>query len=142
MASAIHDIGKIAVPIEILIKPTKLSDLEFGLIKTHPQAGYEILKDIEFPWPIADIILQHHERINGTGYPAGFKGEEILIESRILTVADVVEAIASHRPYRPAKGIETALEEIKRNRGILYEPMVVDCCLSLFKEKDYQFPFL
>ena len=142
MASAIHDIGKIAVPIEILIKPTKLSDLEFGLIKTHPQAGYEILKDIEFPWPIADIILQHHERINGTGYPVGFKGEEILIESRILTVADVVEAIASHRPYRPAKGIETALEEIKRNRGILYEPIVVDCCLSLFKEKDYQFPFL
>ena len=142
MASAIHDIGKIAVPIEILIKPTKLSNIEFSLIKTHCRAGYEILKDIEFPWPIADIVLQHHERINGTGYPAGLKGEEIILEARILTVADVVEAIASHRPYRPAKGIEIALKEIKENRGTLYEPVVVDCCLSLFEEKGYQFPIL
>jgi len=136
-ASSIHDIGKIAVPAEILSKPTKLTDLEFGLIKTHSQSGYDILKDIEFPWPVADVVLQHHERMDGSGYPHGLKGENISLEARILAVADVVEAITSHRPYRPALGIDVALEEISRNRGILYDADVVDACLKLFREKGY-----
>jgi PAS domain S-box-containing protein len=137
MASSIHDIGKIALPAEILSKPTKLTDLEFGLIKTHSQSGYDILKDIEFPWPVADVVLQHHERMDGSGYPHGLKGENISLEARILAVADVVEAITSHRPYRPALGIDVALEEISRNRGILYDADVVDACLKLFREKGY-----
>jgi PAS domain S-box-containing protein len=136
-ASAIHDIGKIAVPAEILSKPTKLTDLEFNLIKTHSQSGYDILKDIEFPWPVADVVLQHHERMNGSGYPHGLKGDDILLEARILAVADVVEAIASHRPYRPALGIDLALEEISGNKGILYDADAVDACLKLFREKGY-----
>jgi putative nucleotidyltransferase with HDIG domain len=139
-ASTIHDIGKIAIPSEILSKPTKLTDLEFSLIKTHAQAGYDILKDIEFPWPVADVILQHHERMDGSGYPQGLKGDDILLEARILAVADVVEAIASHRPYRPALGIDLALEEISRNKGIIYDADTVDACLKLFREKSYQLP--
>ena len=135
MASMIHDIGKIAVPAEILSKPTKLTDLEFDLIKTHSQSGYDILKDIEFPWPIARIVLEHHERINGSGYPNGLKGEQILLESRILAIADVVEAISSHRPYRPAHGIEVALDEITKNKGSLYDPALVDACLRLSARK-------
>ncbi len=135
LAGTVHDLGKISVPAEILSKPGKLSPLEFNLIKVHPRAGYDILKDIEFPWPIARIVLEHHERINGSGYPQGLKGEEILLESRILAVADVVEAIASNRPYRPAFGIEVALEEISQNKGVLYDPEVVDACLRLFREK-------
>ncbi len=137
-ASAIHDIGKISIPSEILSKPTKLTDLEFNLIKTHSQSGYEILKDIEFPWPVADVVLQHHERMDGSGYPHGFKGDDILLEARILAVADVVEAISSHRPYRPALGIDIALEEISENKGILYDADAVDACLKLFREKGYQ----
>ena len=136
-ASIIHDLGKISVPSEILSKPTKLTDLEFNLIKIHSQAGYNILKDIHFPWPVADVILQHHERMDGTGYPQKLNGEAILLEARILSVADVVEAMASHRPYRPALGIDFALAEITKNRGILYDANVVDACLRLFNEKKY-----
>jgi putative nucleotidyltransferase with HDIG domain len=132
VAGTIHDIGKIYVPSEILTKPGKLSELEFTLVKTHCQAGYDIIKEIEFPWPVADIILQHHEKINGSGYPHGLTGPEILIEAKILMVADVVEAMASHRPYRPSLGIDAALEEIFRNKGILYDPEVVDACIRLF----------
>ncbi|MDP3285484.1 MAG: HD domain-containing protein, partial [Desulfobacterales bacterium] len=139
MAAAIHDIGKISVPAEILSKPSKLSDIEFQLIQIHPEAGYNIVKDIEFPWPIATIILQHHERMNGSGYPQGLKGEEILLETRILSVADVVEAIASHRPYRPAFGIDIALKEISNMKGILYDTAAVDACLRLFNEKGFMF---
>ncbi|MGA2525370.1 MAG: PAS domain S-box protein [Smithellaceae bacterium] len=136
-ASTIHDIGKIAIPAEILSKPTKLIDLEFNLIKTHSQSGYDILKDIEFPWPVADVVLQHHERMDGSGYPQGLKGDDILLEARILAIADVVEAITFHRPYRPAIGINLALEEISRNKGILYDAAAVDACLKLFREKGY-----
>ena len=128
---SIHDLGKIAVPLEILSKPTRLTNIEFDLIKTHPQVGYDILKGIEFPWPIAEIVRQHHERIDGSGYPQGIKGDDILLEARVLAVADVVEAMSSHRPYRPALGMDKALEEILRNRGILYDPHVVDACLAL-----------
>jgi PAS domain S-box-containing protein/putative nucleotidyltransferase with HDIG domain len=138
MAASIHDIGKISVPAEILSKPTKLRGTESELIKDHSQAGYEILKDIDFPWPIARIVLEHHERINGSGYPKGLKGKEILIESKIITVADVVEAIASHRPYRPALGIDIALEEIVSNKGVFYDPEVVDACLRVFIENGYK----
>lgn len=139
MAGMIHDIGKISVPAEILSKPTKLSEIEFSLIKVHVQAGYDILKEIEFPWPIARIVLEHHERMNGSGYPNGLSGEQVLGESRILAVADVVEAMASHRPYRAALGINLALDEIAKNRGVLYDPEVVDACLLLFREKGYTF---
>ena len=137
MAGMIHDIGKISIPSEILTKPTKLTNLEFNLIKTHPASGYNILKDIEFPWPIARIILEHHERIDGSGYPNGLQGEQILLESRIIAIADVVEAISSHRPYRAAFGIDAALGEITKNRGILYDPDFVDACLRIFREKNY-----
>lgn len=138
MASIIHDIGKISVPAEILSKPTELTAIEFELIKTHSQSGYEILKDIEFPWPVARIVLEHHERMDGSGYPLGWAGEVVLTESRVLTVADVVEAIASNRPYRPAYSIETALEEITRHRGTLYDVDAVDACVKLFKEERYK----
>lgn len=139
IAAAIHDIGKLTVPAEILSKPSKLSDIEFQLIQIHPEAGYNIVKDIEFPWPIADIIMQHHERMDGSGYPKGLKDGEILLDARILAVADVVEAIASHRPYRPAYGIDTALKEIADMKGILYDAAVVDVCLNLFKDKGFKF---
>ena len=134
MAGDLHDIGKIYVPAEILSKPGKLSAAEYDIIKTHPQVGYDILKPIEFPWPIADIVLQHHERMDGSGYPAGLKGEKILLEARILAVADVIEAMATHRPYRPALSIETALEEISDNKGKLYDSEVVEVCLKIFEE--------
>jgi PAS domain S-box-containing protein len=139
IASLIHDIGKIGLPIEILSKPTKLSDLEFSLIKNHSQIGYDILKFIDFSYPVARIVLQHHERPNGSGYPNNLKGDKILLEARIIGVADVVEAMSSYRPYRPALGIDKALEEISKNKGILYEPKVVDACLKLFKEKGFEF---
>jgi len=139
IASLIHDIGKISVPTEILSKSTKLTDIEFSLIKGHSQIGYDILKSIDFSYPIAQIVLQHHERLNGSGYPHNLKDDEILLEARILGVADVVEAMSSHRPYRSAKGIDAALEEISQNRGILYDPEVVDACLGLFKEKGFKF---
>jgi HD-GYP domain-containing protein (c-di-GMP phosphodiesterase class II) len=138
MASMIHDIGKISIPSEILTKPAELTDLEFNLIKTHPASGYNILKDIEFPWPVANVILQHHERMDGSGYPQGLKGNDILLEARIMAVADVVESMASHRPYRPTLGTEAALEEIEKNKGTLYDNTVADACLRLFREKDYQ----
>ena len=138
IAGTIHDLGKISVPSEILTIPRKLTALEYSLIKNHPQSGYDILKDIEFPWPIARMIVEHHERINGSGYPNGLPGEDLLIESKILSVADVVEAMATHRPYRPALGIDAALAEITANRGILYDPEVVDACLRLFHNKGYQ----
>ncbi|MBI4768639.1 MAG: PAS domain S-box protein [Deltaproteobacteria bacterium] len=137
MSGIVHDLGKIGIPAEILSKPVQLSEIEFKLIMSHPQLSYNILKDIDFPWPVAQIVLQHHERINGSGYPFGLYGKDILLEARILAVADVVEAIASHRPYRPAHGIDKALEEISTNKGILYDPEVVDACLSLFNQKGY-----
>jgi len=137
MAGLVHDIGKINVPIEILNKSGRINETELNIIKTHPQAGYKVLKGIEFPWPVAQIVLQHHERLDGSGYPQGLKGEEIMLEARILAVADVVEAMVSHRPYRPAHGIEVALEEIKKNRGTHYDPDVVDVCARLFTEKGF-----
>jgi len=139
MAGLIHDIGKISIPFEILTKPGKLNDLECSLIKTHPQAGYNILKGIEFPWPVAQIVLQHHEMMDGSGYPQGLCGKDILLEAGILAVADVVEAMSSHRPYRPAYGIDKALEEISKNKGILYDPEVVNACLRLFNQKGFKF---
>jgi PAS domain S-box-containing protein/putative nucleotidyltransferase with HDIG domain len=138
MAGIIHDIGKLSIPAEILSKSTKLTNIEFSLIKEHSRTGYEMLKDVESPWPLAEIVYQHHERMNGSGYPRNLKGDEILMESRILAVADVVEAMASHRPYRPTLGIEATLEEIEKNRGILYDTAVADACLKLFREKGYQ----
>jgi putative two-component system response regulator len=138
IASTIHDIGKISVPAEILSLPRKLTDIEFDLIKNHSQSGYEILKDIEFPGPVADVILQHHERMDGSGYPNGLKGEEILLEARILCLADVVEAMASHRPYRPALGIHAALDEIEKNKGIAYDRTVANVCLELFQGNGYR----
>jgi putative nucleotidyltransferase with HDIG domain len=138
MAGIIHDIGKLSIPAEILSKPTELIDIEFSLIKEHSLIGYEMLKNVESPWPLAEIIYQHHERVDGSGYPRNLKGDEILMESRILAVADVVEAMASHRPYRPSLGIEAALEEIEKNKGVLYDHAVVDACLRLFWEKGYQ----
>lgn len=139
LAAAVHDLGKIHLPAEILSKPGKLSAIEFMLIQTHPQAGYEILKNVDFPWPIADIVHQHHERMDGSGYPQGLKGDEILLESRILAVADVVEAMASHRPYREALGIDAALKEIEAGRGTAFDATVVDACIRLFSEKRFVF---
>ncbi len=139
MAGLIHDIGKIYVPAEILAKPAPLSEIEKRLIESHPQVGYEILKGIEFPWPVAEIVYQHHERLDGSGYPRGLKGEEILLEAQILGVADVVEAMSSHRPYRPAVGIEKGLNEILKNRGELYREDVVDVCIRVFREKGFTF---
>ncbi|MBC7188967.1 HD domain-containing protein, partial [Candidatus Aerophobetes bacterium] len=138
-AAILHDIGKIIIPTEILSKPSKLTDVEFSFIKKHPEIAYEIIKEIEFPYPIAQIALQHHERMDGSGYPQGLKGENILLEARILAVADVVEAMSSHRPYRPALGINRALEEIEKNKGKLYDPEVGDACIRLFKEKGFKF---
>ena len=139
MAGVIHDLGKISVPAEILIKPGRITETEFGLIKVHPQVGYDILKDIDFPWAIAQIVLQHHEKMDGSGYPQALSGDDILMEARILCVSDVVEAMASHRPYRAALGINVALEEISKNKGVLYDPDVVGACLKLFSENAFQF---
>ena len=138
MAGPIHDIGKLSVPAELLSKPTKLTELEFSMIKEHANKGYEMLKDVESPWPLAQIVYQHHERMDGSGYPRHLKGEEILLEARILAVADVVESMASHRPYRPGLGIDAALAEIENNKGTLYDAEAVDACLKLFREKGYQ----
>jgi PAS domain S-box-containing protein/putative nucleotidyltransferase with HDIG domain len=140
MAGIIHDIGKLAIPAEILSKPSKLTNVEFSLIKEHSKIGYEMLKDVESPWPLAQIVHQHHERMDGTGYPNKLKGDEIILEARIMAVADVVEAIASHRPYRASLGIEAALEEIRKNKGILYDDVVADACLRIFWEKGYHLP--
>jgi len=139
IAGFLHDIGKVTVPVEILAKPGKINEFEFNMIKSHPQAGYDILKDIEFDWPVADIVLQHHERLDGSGYPGNVRGDALLPETRILSVADVVEAMASHRPYRPSLGIDKALEEIRTNRGRLYDESVVDACLHLFEERRFTF---
>jgi len=139
LAAIIHDLGKIHIPAEILSKPGRLNEIEFMLIQTHPQEGYNILKEVQFPWPIADIILQHHEKIDGSGYPHGLKGDQILLEAKIICVADVVEAMSSHRPYRASLGIEPSLEEIRRGRGTWYDPVVVDACLKLFEEKGFAF---
>ncbi|MEA3369182.1 MAG: PAS domain S-box protein [Candidatus Ratteibacteria bacterium] len=139
LAGILHDIGKIYVPSEILSKPDRLSKIEFEIIRTHSQRGYDILKTIEFHWPIAKMVLQHHERMNGSGYPLGLSDEGILLEARILGVADVVEAMAFHRPYRNALGIDGALAEISKNRGILYDTRVVDACLKLFAKKRFEF---
>jgi PAS domain S-box-containing protein/putative nucleotidyltransferase with HDIG domain len=139
LAGLIHDVGKVRVPAEILTNPDGLSDAEFSMIKMHPLIGYEILKTMELPWPIAEIVHQHHERLDGSGYPSGKAGEDIILEARILAVADVVEAIASHRPYRAALGIDTALAEISKKSGILYDPKAVSVCLKLFREEGFKF---
>ena len=135
----LHDIGKIAIPAEILSKPSELTEVEMQLICCHPQMGYDILKNIEFPWPVAEYVLQHHERLDGSGYPNGLSGEQIRLEARIVAVADIVEAMSSHRPYRPAVGIDAALDEIRTNAGRLYDEVVVDACLSLFQNKGFAF---
>ena len=139
LAAAIHDIGKICIPADILCRPAKLTDTEFNFIKTHAKSGFDILKDIEFPWPIARMIIEHHERMNGSGYPKGLSKDSTLLESRILAVADVVEAMNSRRPYRPSLGIDAALNEITGNKNILYDPEVVDACLRVFKMNNYKF---
>jgi len=138
MAGLIHDIGKINIPAEILSKPGQLSDIQYNMVKIHAQVGCDILREIKFPWPVAKIVLQHHERWDGSGYPERISGEEIILEARILAVADTVEAMSSHRPYRVAHGLERALAEISENRGTLYDPTVVDACLVLF-EKGFRF---
>jgi putative nucleotidyltransferase with HDIG domain len=142
IAGIVHDLGKISVPSEILSKPGGISLIEHMLINTHPQKGFEILSGINFPWPIAKIVLQHHERLDGSGYPAGLTKDNILIEAKVISVADVIEAMASHRPYRPSRGIQQAMEEITKNRGILYDPRVVDACLKLFLNKGFKFDTL
>jgi PAS domain S-box-containing protein/putative nucleotidyltransferase with HDIG domain len=139
MAGLIHDIGKINIPAEILNKPGQLTEIEYSLFKNHPQVGHDVLQNVEFPWPVAQIVLQHHERMDGSGYPQALSGDEIMLEARILAVADIVEAIASHRPYRPARGAGDALEEILHNKGTLYDSEVVDACLRVFYEKGFTF---
>jgi HD-GYP domain-containing protein (c-di-GMP phosphodiesterase class II) len=134
IAAQIHDLGKIAIPAEILMRPGRLVEHEYALIKTHPKEGYDILRNISFPFPLADIVHQHHERIDGSGYPRGLKGEEIMIEAKILAVAEVVEAMSAHRPYRSALSLNETLQHIQDNRGILYDPDVVDTCIRLFRE--------
>ena len=137
MAGLIHDIGKTSVPVEVLVKPIPLSDPEHGLTKAHSQVGYDILKTIEFPWPVAQIVLQHHERMDGSGYPQGLSGDDILLEARILAVADLVDIMTSRQPLRLALSIDEALEEITQNRSVLYDAEVVDACLELFTEKGF-----
>lgn len=137
LASTVHDLGKIRIPAEILSKPGRLNDIEFELVKSHPQTGFDIIKDIQFPWPIAQMVLQHHERLDGSGYPNGMKSEEVLLEAKIIAVADVVEAMSSHRPYRPGLGLDAALDEITKNRGRLYDAAVVDSCIALLRDKKF-----
>ena len=139
MAAMIHDVGKNAIPVQILSKPVKLTRLEMEMIKEHSQMGYDILKGIEFPWPVAQMVLQHHERIDGSGYPQGLSGDEIYLGAKILGVADVVEAMASHRPYRASLGLDKAMEEISKNRGVLYDPDVVDAALRFLRRKGFEF---
>jgi putative nucleotidyltransferase with HDIG domain len=139
VAGLLHDVGKVAVPAEILSKPGKLNQYEFSLIKSHCRIGYDILQRIDFPWPVTAIILQHHERLDGSGYPEGLLGKALIIETRILSVADVVEAMSSHRPYRPALGLDRALEEITEKSGILYDSEVVDSCLKLLGQDEHEF---
>ena len=139
MAAAIHDLGKIHIPAAILNKPGRLSEHEMAIIRQHAQTAYEILKNIDFPWPIAEAIYQHHERLDGSGYPRGLSGDDILLEARILSVADVAEAISSFRPYRQALGTETAMAELRRGRGTLFDPDIVDICLELFEVKGFDF---
>lgn len=139
MAGQLHDIGKIVIPIEILGKPGRLNETELAIVRTHPSVGYEMLKQIDFAVPICDAVLQHHERMDGSGYPSGLAGEEILPEARILGVADVVEAMCSHRPYRPALGVDKALMEIGTHSGTLFDSIVVDACLSLFRQRGFSF---
>jgi PAS domain S-box-containing protein len=138
IAGELHDVGKIAIPLEILVKPGKLNAAELNLIRGHPQASYDLLKDVQFPWPVAQVALQHHERMDGSGYPQGLKGDAILLEARIIAVADVVEAMTAHRPYRPALGIDAALAEIGRGRGTAYDAGIADVCVRLFRQKGYQ----
>ena len=138
LAGFVHDVGKIAVPAELLAKPTRLNEAEMALIRMHPQVGHDVLKDIEFPWPIAKVILQHHERMDGSGYPNGLKGPDILLEARIMAVADVVESMSSHRPYRPGLGLDAALAEIERFSGSRYDADVVNACTRLFRQKNYE----
>ena len=140
VAGYLHDVGKIKIPAEILSKPGKLTDNEYSLIKEHAQAGYEVLNRVHFPWPIAEVALQHHERMNGTGYPQQLQGDSIIIEARIIAVADTVEAMSSHRPYRAGLGIEKALAEVEHGRGTAYDMNVVDICLKLFREKGFKIP--
>jgi PAS domain S-box-containing protein/putative nucleotidyltransferase with HDIG domain len=140
IAGTIHDIGKISIPGDLLNKPGALTEIETAYISQHSENGYLILKKIHFPWPIAEIVRQHHERINGSGYPRGLKGNEIMTEAKIIGAADVVEAMSSHRPYRPSLGIRAALEELIKKRGILYDEVVVDACVRLFREKKYELP--
>jgi PAS domain S-box-containing protein/putative nucleotidyltransferase with HDIG domain len=142
VASLVHDIGKIGMPIEILSQPSGLSELGHQLMTEHPMTGYNILKEIDFPWPVAEIVLQHHEKVNGSGYPNGLKDDEILIEAKILCVADVIEAMSSYRAYRPSHSIKEALKELTQNKGTLYDSMVVDACKTLFKYKGAKFDFL
>ena len=139
VAASIHDLGKIYVPAEILSKPGLLSDIEREIIRTHAQVGFDILETIDVPWPVAEIVLQHHERLDGSGYPRGLKGGEIRIEARIVGLADVVESMGSHRPFRPTLGMDRALAEIRQNRGVLYDPDVVDACLALIEGKRFTF---
>jgi len=139
MVGSIHDLGKLSIPAEILMKPTTLSELEFALVKEHARHGFDMLRDVESPWPLAEMVYQHHERMDGSGYPRNLKGNDILPEARILAVADVVESMASHRPYRPALGLDAALQEIEREQGKLYDDTVAAACLRLFREKHFQF---
>lgn len=139
LAALVHDIGKIYVPAEFLNKPGKLTDIEFAIIKQHPVLGHEILAPIDFGWPLSRFVLEHHERLDGSGYPSGLSGEAICIEARVLAVADTVDAMTSDRPYRPGRGLEMALAEVESNRGILYEPEAVRACLHLFREKGFRF---
>ena len=139
VAGLMHDIGKLAIPAELLSKPSRLTEIEFELIRRHPETACGILGTVEFPWPIPEIVMQHHERMDGSGYPRGLKGDEILLEARILAVADVVEAMSSHRPYRPARGETEALAEIRHGAGSSYDPDVVSSCVELFEQGEFSF---
>jgi HD-GYP domain-containing protein (c-di-GMP phosphodiesterase class II) len=139
MAGLVHDVGKIQIPAEILSKPSQLTDAEWRMVRTHPQAGSDILQTIEFPWPVAQIVLQHHERIDGSGYPRGLTGEQMLLDARVLAVTDVLEAMLSHRPYRPGHALSVALREIETNKGTLYEPDAVEACLQVVEQRGAEF---
>lgn len=139
MAGLVHDVGKLTVPIEILCRPGRLGDIEMSMIRTHPVKGYRLLESIDFPWPIAQMVLEHHERLDGSGYPQGLTATQTMMEAKILAVADVVSVMSSHRPYRPAPGVERALDEIHRHQGLLYDPRVVGACIKVFTEGGFRF---